>query len=177
MPRNGRGGSRTGTPGTAYENRTDLATNRQPVAAPQGQTYGERGRQEAAQAAVPIPDIAAMTASLPGLTDPSQRPDEPLTAGLPMGEGVGPNPMAAQMGSVGAGLLRRMIASGNTDPELFELLASAERGQRPAAMMPPAFDGTGGRAGAAAGKVFQRTAQTNPTGVNSGAMVGHGQTS
>lgn len=129
MPRKGRGGARQGTPGTAYTNRTDLAVDRQPVAVPQGQTYGEAGRQEAAQQAMPLPDLGSMLSGLPGLADPTQRPDEPLTAGLPMGPGPGPEALAAPPPDrTGAGLLRRMVRD-NPDPELFALLAEAERAQ------------------------------------------------
>lgn len=124
MPRKGRGGPRSGNPGQTYTNRTDLAADIQPIAAPAGQTYGKRGRQEAAQAVVPLPDLTATLGALPGLADPSARPDEPLTAGMPMGPGPGPASPAPQPG--GAGVLRAMIAA-DPDPELFALLAEAER--------------------------------------------------
>lgn len=123
MPRTGRGGKRSGNPGTAYPNRTDLAADRQPIAAPQGQEYGERGRQEAAQQQVPLPDIAAMAASLPGLTDPTQRPAEPLTAGAPIGPGPGPEALAAgPPPNTGKALIQAMVRE-NPSPELFALLA------------------------------------------------------
>lgn len=129
MPRKGRGGSRQGTPGTAYTNRTDLAENRQPVRVPTGQPYGEAGRQEQAQQAMPLPDLSAMLSSLPGLTDESRRPDEPITAGLPTGPGPGPEALAAPPPDrSGVGLIKRMLRE-NPDPELFALLAEAERSQ------------------------------------------------
>jgi len=142
MPRNGRGGAREGAVGGGYTNRTDM----QAPKAKTGQTYGQAGQQIAAQKQVPLPDTASspspgggtapvpaaggpspldVLSSMPGLTDPSLRPDEPLTAGMPTGEGPGPSVMPH--GSVAAGLLRRMVAAGNTDPVLFELLAEAER--------------------------------------------------
>lgn len=143
MPRKGRGGERTGTPGAAYGNRTDLNQNHQPIAVKTGQTYGEAQRQERSQKALPLPaappgpsatgpstpgapgpDLAALLGSLPGLTDPTNRPGEPLTAGLPFGPG--PGPVAPQAGSPAAGLVRRMLAE-YPEQELFDLLAELDR--------------------------------------------------
>lgn len=99
-----RGGRRNGKQGKAYAQRTDLNANRGPlpVQAASGQAYGVRGAQEAAQRAVPIsappappqPTMAAVApAPLPGeLGDPlraTERPDEPLSAGLDWGPGPG----------------------------------------------------------------------------------------
>lgn len=117
MPRNGpgKGGKRYGAPGAAYGNRTDLNQNRQPVQAAAGQPYGVRGAQEAAQRAVPLPAAPPVrsapppapasgvspvtTGPLPGalgsLTRPTDRPDEPLTHGLPFGPGAGPEVIRA----------------------------------------------------------------------------------
>lgn len=110
MPR--RGGRRSGTPGTAYSNRTDLQV---PMAAASGQQYGQRSQQMAAQRAIPIARpstdaVASASASGPGapspapgplpgqvtpLDAPTQRPGEPLTAGLPVGAGPGPEALGA----------------------------------------------------------------------------------
>ena len=77
----------------AYGQRTDL--NMAPSAVP-GQTYGEAGAQMAAQRAVPMGASAAPTApsaptSTPGqygpLDRPTERPQEPVTAGAPFGPG------------------------------------------------------------------------------------------
>ena len=142
MPRKGRsnkGGPRSGNPGTAYTNRTDLAADTQPVAVPTGQPYGEAGRQQAAMSQIGVPDLQGMLQSMPGLTDPSQRPEEPLTAGMPMGAGPGIDQMrGALQESGGVGLLRRLIAA-NPDPELFALLAEAERAAPQRAPMPGTF--------------------------------------
>lgn len=139
MPRKGKGGPRSGNPGTAYTNRTDLAADTQPVAVPTGQPYGEAGRQQAAMSQIGVPDLQGMLGSMPGLTDPSQRPEEPLTAGMPMGSGPGIDPMrGALQESGGVGLLRRLIAA-NPDPELFALLAEAERAAPQRAPMPGTF--------------------------------------
>lgn len=89
-PRNGerRGGARQGAPGKNYPNRSDMQTGQrtQPVRAASGQPYGVRGQQEALQRAQPLPQGAPI---IP-LTAPSQRPSEPITAGMPMGKGPGP---------------------------------------------------------------------------------------
>lgn len=102
-----RGGRRQGRTGAKYSNRSDLQTGaRLPVQAASGQAYGERGKQEAAQKAVPLlrsvppggapPAGAGQAASPvappppPGPIDgPTERPDEPLTAGANMGPGPG----------------------------------------------------------------------------------------
>lgn len=96
----GSGGPREGAPGANYPNRTDLSKPKQPVMAAAGQTYGSRGMQEDAQRAVPLPAPAPpptpsargmVTAGpLTPLNAPTQRPNEPVTHGLPVGAGAGP---------------------------------------------------------------------------------------
>lgn len=97
-------------PRARQANRTDLNQPPiEPVTAVPNQPYGEAGAQRAAQSAVPIgtpatPVPAPLTAapargagasvgaapgSLPFL-HPTNRPNEPITAGLPFGEGPGP---------------------------------------------------------------------------------------
>lgn len=80
----------------AYAQRTDL--NMAPTAVP-GQTYGEAGAQMAAQRAVPMgapaapaaPQSATAPYAAPGqlgpLDRPTERPNEPVTAGAPFGPG------------------------------------------------------------------------------------------
>lgn len=91
-----------------YPNRTDLANPAKKVAkmAPKGQTYGTATRQLQAQAQVPMAsgDITTPQAqaavprvspgSLGAFDRPTDRPDEPLTAGAPFG----PGPAPAQLG-------------------------------------------------------------------------------
>lgn len=110
MPRKkrspGSGGVRTGTPGTNYPNRTDMT---QPVRVATGQTYGRAGEQADAQRALPLPAPApppappaqgTVTAGpLTPLNAPTQRPNEPLTAGLPTGPGPGPEILGPQAGT------------------------------------------------------------------------------
>lgn len=87
-----------------YPNRSDLRT--QAAAAPKGQQYGQAGMQLDSQKVVPIAGRATGKSSpvsqqppmqglapgeIPTLSDPSVRPNEPLTAGLPSGPGPGPS--------------------------------------------------------------------------------------
>jgi hypothetical protein len=79
--------------------------NRVAIQAATGQTYGEAGKQMAAQRAVPMggaPTDVAPTATprpVPGtlgsLTRPTERPTEPITAGANFG--AGPSSMGAGM--------------------------------------------------------------------------------
>lgn len=124
MPRKGKGGPRSGNPGTAYTNRTDLAADTQPVAVPTGQPYGEAGRQQAAMSQIGVPDLQGMLGSMPGLTDPSQRPEEPLTAGMPMGAGPGPGMSAAHNNDVD--ILREMYKMAPTE-ELRRMIERLDR--------------------------------------------------
>lgn len=68
-----------------------------PPTAPGGQTYGARAEQERAQRAVPMgrPDPPVVD-----LLGPSQRPDEPITAGVPFGPGPGPEAVAFPVGEM-----------------------------------------------------------------------------
>lgn len=79
-----RGGSRRGTPGKAYANRTDLQTNMAP------DTTGSvaRGGMPLPQPQMQPPAIGAE--EVPDLADPTMRPSEPVTAGLSLGAGAGP---------------------------------------------------------------------------------------
>jgi hypothetical protein len=95
----GRGGRRRGKTGKAYPNRSDMQA--QAVESAPGQVYGQRTAQEQAQRAIPLPQGAATPTQAPpppappppgslGFTEPTSMPDEPLTAGLPIGAGPGP---------------------------------------------------------------------------------------
>jgi len=109
MPRAKRGGARQGEMGKAYPNRTDLNQNRQPVQVASGLPYGQRQALEAAQASMPLPDAPSVpSASAPVPPRPqgpmpgtlgrfdrgTERPDEPLTAGMDMGAGPGREALA-----------------------------------------------------------------------------------
>lgn len=82
-----RGGRRSGKQGAAYPNRTDLA---QAPRAAKGQEYGAAKASLDAQRAVPLPQQAPPPTVPIGAE--SQNPTEPITAGLPLGPGPGPQP-------------------------------------------------------------------------------------
>lgn len=108
-----RGGKRTGRPGVAHSQRTDL-NGPQPIRTAPGQQYGMAQMQREAQAIVPVagtpvapagaaaqapaerPALPVQPGSL-GFTDPSTRPDEPVTAGLPVGAGPGPEALGGAL--------------------------------------------------------------------------------
>jgi hypothetical protein len=98
-----RGGKRKGTVGTQYPNRSDL---RAPALANQPSTYGDKAQQQRAVQAVPLPRPQgsvpgpalaggpAPAPPIPGASPfdrPTERPGEPVTAGLPIGAGPGPS--------------------------------------------------------------------------------------
>ena len=78
------GGSRQGTPGQGYSNRSDLATN-----------YKSRTPENLPQQTAPqqqpglMDQIPTRPDDIPNLGDPTNRPDEPVTAGLASGPGAG----------------------------------------------------------------------------------------
>lgn len=143
-----RGGRRAGRPGVAHGNRTDL--NGPPTANFTGQQYGAAAAQARAQSAVkpgppptaniPPPPPGAPTGEVPQrgpapgppmpspgalgpLDAPSTRPAEPITHGLPIGAGGGPE-VLAQPG-VGADALElqlRALYSMYPYPEIRDLL-------------------------------------------------------
>lgn len=88
-----RGGARTAKAGVVYANRSDLNGNADA-------TYGDGVNAETVRTAtpntsrVPAPTGGGQPMAPPGavgpLDAPSDRPDEPLTAGLPIGPGPGP---------------------------------------------------------------------------------------
>ena len=142
MPRGKRGGAREGEQGKAYSNRTDLNQSKQPVMVASGQPYGARQAQEAAQGAIPLP--AAPPVSVPAQPRPqvpapgslgvfnrgTERPDEPLTAGLPIGPGSGPevlpmSPVLSQDDQLLAQL--RGLYSAFPSEDLAALIDYAER--------------------------------------------------
>lgn len=82
-----RGGRRQGTPGKAYANRTDLALdpNMQQNTAATGGMTAPAPTQGPAVVAGPLVGADAV----PNLSDPTMRPNEPVTAGTPYGAGPG----------------------------------------------------------------------------------------
>lgn len=82
-----RGGKRQGTPGKAYANRTDMGQNYNPNSDATPAAGGIRAPREQA------PMLPVYPEDTPMLLDPTARPDEPITAGLPVGPGPGPEIM------------------------------------------------------------------------------------
>jgi hypothetical protein len=97
-----RGGKRQGSIGKLRPNRGDLRSPTSMV--PIGQPYGQAGQQQARLKAAPIGGPKGMPegrvetddlrGKIPGMSTPSQRPNEPLTAGLPIGAGPGPDALS-----------------------------------------------------------------------------------
>lgn len=114
MPRAKHGGARQGTPGKAYANRTDLATNMGSQTPEVTAAAGGVSRpRQPEPARMPLtPDTT------PSPTDPSARPYEPLTAPPPMGMG-GPAVDETVM-------LLRSLAAVSHNPDVRRLLARME---------------------------------------------------
>ena len=92
---NGHGGQRTPSdpapvsgPG-ALSARTDGGPTSQPQMVASGGEYGDRQEMESIQGGAPMA-AAAGTPRPPALSDPTARPDEPITAGAALGPGMGP---------------------------------------------------------------------------------------
>lgn len=142
-----RGGKRSGKPGTAYSNRSDLT--QAPSAAP-GQTYGTATAQLQAQKVAPLPQQAgppppaagsapgvaqapgaAPAGPMPGalgpLNRPTERPGEPLTAGLATGPGPGPEAVAPPADPTLAMLQGAYAKYPN--PGLLKLIQQAQSGR------------------------------------------------
>lgn len=79
-----RGGKRQGTPGKGYANRTDLGL--QPDLS---KDTAAAGGMTAPKSSAPM-NLPVYPEDTPNLTDPTNRPNEPLTDGLPVGPGRGP---------------------------------------------------------------------------------------
>lgn len=82
-----RGGKRQGKPGKAYANRTDMTSD---YANAEGSAAG--GGMAAPTGSAPM-QLPTYPDQIPNLSDPTSRPDEPVTDGLPTGPGRGPEAM------------------------------------------------------------------------------------
>ena len=144
-----RGGARTGTPGKTYGNRSDLT---QPIRAVNNEPYGQKQALLAAQKAIPLPSeqgaaapspsqatMPVGTAAAPGppvlpgqndFTRPTDRPAEPVTAGLPIGPGPGPEALSANTQAppdlIGAQL--RAVFAQYPNDDLLRVMALHEQG-------------------------------------------------
>ena len=92
-----RGGPRNATPGKSYSNRTDLggqnvvgpkpsATGKVPIQTAPNQAQGEATAQRQAQRVVPVSGVPSQPVQ--PLFAPTDRPDEPVTAGGRLGDGI-----------------------------------------------------------------------------------------
>lgn len=99
-----RGGKRQGQPGRSYGNRTDMqqGPRQAPIMRPPSERYGQQAELVRSQQALPVQTQSGPAAPRPvappaptqlvPLTAPTARPNEPLTAGAPVGPGPGPMP-------------------------------------------------------------------------------------
>ena len=112
----------------------------QKIMTPTGLPYGEAGALDAQQHAAPLsqsPSVAPADPggggpALPGMLDPSTRPDEPVTAGVDIGAGPGSEALARPYGSVSESYgplstLLAGIAGSDSTGALASLLMEAQR--------------------------------------------------
>ena len=147
MPRTGKGGSRQGSVGEAYGNRTDL-NGSMPVTVAKNQEYGKATEQRAAQNAIPMgstPTAPAAQAPSPARTllgnmpssqgpvvapgsspflHPTSRPNEPIQAGIASGPGPGPEALGQPQNAVSSAL-SGLAAMPGASLGLIDLAASA----------------------------------------------------
>lgn len=144
-----RGGRRSGAPGKAYANRTDL--NKSDALAKKtvpGQAYGAAQQQREAQSVIPVAGTPAPAprvtppssgsgavagGPLPGalgFTDPSARPNEPVTAGVPVGPGPGPQALSLMQDNEDVLLQLREAYRLYPNAETRRLIERVERGIR-----------------------------------------------
>lgn len=125
QPPDPRGGPRQGVQGRQYEQRSDLRGNAQPVRVAPGQEYGKGAAQQRAQQVIPLPTQPPqqrVTADeVPNLFAPTQRPNEPITAGLPFGPGPGPRMDQRAAPNPTSDFIRGLYLRAPT-PELRELI-------------------------------------------------------
>lgn len=115
-------------------NRSDLT--RPTATTVPGQDYGEAAAQRIAQQAIPMGSPSSPGAPVPSLSPapsapiagsngpisrPSERPNEPVTTGLPMGPGAGPESLtgvgaAARQNALEQGTLRHLLTSLAAQP-------------------------------------------------------------
>lgn len=130
MPRSRRGGARQGTPGQAYSNRTDLMTNYSgpastpstPASVPSGGTTTPTGAVQAS----PSTPVGPLTPDMvPNPTDPTMRPNEPVTAGI-VNTGFGNTTLPVDTVNEGVRRLRALYAATG-DMRLLNMIEFNER--------------------------------------------------
>jgi len=106
-----------------------------------GMPYGENAEFNTMQSMAPMsaspsarsPRSSARKASQAGgmsatpLFSPTQRPDEPVTAGAPFGPGDGPTPMAAQTSRPNLSSIYSRMAIENPSSDTLAMLSLAQR--------------------------------------------------
>ena len=130
-----------------------MPRDRQVPQAPNAQAYGQKGDQLAAQAAMPLPQtnaapmprgmpteraispdaVAAAQAFDPGITplgSPTSRPNEPITAGLSVGPGPGPEIFAQPGRAKRLAETLTMFARVSGDDAFLEMAHNVEGGAR-----------------------------------------------
>lgn len=113
------GGPRVGRPGVAYPNRTDLNSG--------DRQYGDGVNKQAVRQATPgTPTGGPLPGQLSPLNAPTDRPGEPVTAGLPMGPGAGPDALTPVPTGNDALYELRALAARFPDRDLMRLIALAE---------------------------------------------------
>ena len=142
MASRGRGGMRQGQVGKAYSNRTDLNPARAMLnETPRGGQYGSRKASEDARRMVPmgtteVPNVPAEAAPQPAmprpvsLTEPTQFPNEPITAGMdnPL-MGLGPDVMAEDMNRLRSYLpIIQIAAEAEDSPQVLRDFVNFLRG-------------------------------------------------
>lgn len=122
-----RGGRRAGNPATAYPNRSDLnETKTVPPAAFTGQAYGQATQQARVQQSGPRPPAFPPPGSLGDFAGPTARPDEPLTAGAPVGPGPGPESLGV-LGGTDTDIRIRALYQAHPSEPLREIIESMNR--------------------------------------------------
>jgi hypothetical protein len=104
----------------ASGNRTDLLSK--PPGELPDDAYGEQAARERQQAALP------MGRPRPPVLAPTTRPNEPVTAGLPLGPGPGASPLPGRQDTTIARL--RALVQASRDPQLAILLGRLESRER-----------------------------------------------
>jgi hypothetical protein len=155
MPRTGRGGARQGTPGQAYGNRTDLnrsmpietatgqgygvaaeqqAAQRAIPVASQPTPGAQMGNPAQGPGVIPQQQPTTLTGQLPPMQKypgelkflhPTDAPNEPVTAGIPMGDGPGPEALINFQPRLSDSLMR-LASVPNASPVLVDLASAAK---------------------------------------------------
>lgn len=124
-----------------HPGRPDLEQG-QPIRTPTGVQYGEVSKLRQAQQAAPLasappppkPDFSKIVAAAQAMPFPSQslgapteRPHEPITAGVPVGAGPGPEVLARPTGAPTAAAMFARLAQATGDPAMAALAAQASQ--------------------------------------------------